>query len=892
MHFAKNKTASIAITILLTVTIAASLIMTPAVQAHTPPYKIATEAYVFPTVNPVGVGQTFYIYMWINALKPGTALTNTIRQHNFNLTIVDSEGTVVQQQLYPTVNDPTANQIYAWTPDTAGTYTILFNFGGDTYTAADAAQPGADPTYENDTYLPSSASATVVVQETPISTLPLTPLPTEYWTRPIYGENTLWFTIASNWLGTGAADYGGLSVSYNAGGNGNKWGPSDNVGPLTSHIMWTKPLQNGGVVGNNAFQIPGNQYFEGSAYNQRYGNPIIVNGKLYYTEPVSFYSENSLTGGPGLVTHGPEKCVDLQTGELIWSRSDVPPLSFALIWDHEDPNQHGVYPAILCTTNFAQCFDADTGDPIFNVTGVPLDAGGFARDAGPSGEQLRYTLFNNGTSTSPSYYLCLWNSTKLWNFASGMGLIPFIAGTVAGNVGSRYEYLDPTTQNVSIPVLNTMSSFTIVQAYYNDIMLCYNGTLPSSGANRFTGTYGYQPYTYFAINLNASKGAIGRILYMKTYQPAPDNVTVLEAGVDPVNRVFVENWMEKLEFVGYDLDTGDKIWGPTVPQAPLDYYGSPSSGTISNGFAYGRMYSSAYAGILYCYDTNTGDVLFTYGNGGPGNTTNSGFEVPGPYPTFIVAIGSDVVYLVTSEHTVETPIYKGALARAVNATTGEEIWTLSDTTQEFFTNSYAIADGYATWFNGYDNQIYVVGKGPSKTTVTASPKVSTYGTHVLIEGTVTDMATGTQQTEQAGKFPNGVACVSDANMADYMGYVYQQQPFPVNCSGVPVAINVWDSNNNYRNIGTAISDANGYFSFEWNPDIPGKFTVIANFEGTNGYWPSYAESSFTLTEASPTPTPTPPPTSNTDTYVTAFGIGIIVILIIIGVAIILMLRRK
>jgi hypothetical protein len=304
------------------------------------------------------------------------------------------------------------------------------------------------------------------------------------------------------------------------------------------------------------------------------------------------------------------------------------------------------------------------------------------------------------------------------------------------------------------------------------------------------------------------------------------------------------------------------------------------------------MYSSAYAGILYCYDTNTGDVLFTYGNGGPGNTTNSGFEVPGPYPTFIVAIGSDVVYLVTSEHTVETPIYKGALARAVNATTGEEIWTLSDTTQEFFTNSYAIADGYATWFNGYDNQIYVVGKGPSKTTVTASPKVSTYGTHVLIEGTVTDMATGTQQTEQAGKFPNGVACVSDANMADYMGYVYQQQPFPVNCSGVPVAINVWDSNNNYRNIGTAISDANGYFSFEWNPDIPGKFTVIANFEGTNGYWPSYAESSFTLTEAQPTATPTPPPASNTDTYVTAFGIGIIVILIIIGVAIILMLRRK
>ena len=34
--------------------------------------------------------------------------------------------------------------------------------------------------------------------------------------------------------------------------------------------------------------------------------------------------------------------------------------------------------------------------------------------------------------------------------------------------------------------------------------------------------------------------------------------------------------------------------------------------------------------------------------------------------------------------------------------------------------SYAMADGYNTWFNGYDNQIYVVGRGPSATTVTGT----------------------------------------------------------------------------------------------------------------------------------------------------------------------------
>ena len=59
--------------------------------------------------------------------------------------------------------------------------------------------------------------------------------------------------------------------------------PTDAVGPLTGHIMWTKPLQSGGVVGGNNYDIKGNTYFEGSAYIQRYMNPIIVNGKIYYS---------------------------------------------------------------------------------------------------------------------------------------------------------------------------------------------------------------------------------------------------------------------------------------------------------------------------------------------------------------------------------------------------------------------------------------------------------------------------------------------------------------------------------------------------------------------------------------------------------------------------------
>ena len=92
---------------------------------------------------------------------------------------------------------------YAFTPTAVGTYNLTFNFPGQVYGANGDGYPAS--TLINDTYLPSSASTTLTVQSTPIpaATLALR-LPTDYWTRPIYGENTNWYTISSNWLGTGS----------------------------------------------------------------------------------------------------------------------------------------------------------------------------------------------------------------------------------------------------------------------------------------------------------------------------------------------------------------------------------------------------------------------------------------------------------------------------------------------------------------------------------------------------------------------------------------------------------------------------------------------------------------------------------------------------------------
>jgi hypothetical protein len=258
-----------------------------------------------------------------------------------------------------------------------------------------------------------------------------------------------------------------------------------------------------------------------------------------------------------------------------------------------------------------------------------------------------------------------------------------------------------------------------------------------------------------------------------------------------------------------------------------------------------------------------GNLLWTYGNGGPGNSTTGGFNIHyGRYPTFIAAVGNEKVYTITTEHTVSTPIYKGATTRCIDAETGAEYWTLEAYTGSFSQIGYAIADGFANYFNGYDNQIYTVGKGPSAITVDAPLASITQGSSLMIRGSVTDISAGTKQDEQAARFPNGVPAVSDANMTTWMEYVYMQRPFPTNVKGVDVKITMIDPNNNPHEL-TATSDALGQYSVMWTPPVAGKYTVIANFAGSQAYWPSTAETAFGVDASvvSPTATPTPTPTA-------------------------------
>ena len=925
MQISTHKTAAIAIAILLLVSIGASTLLLQPASAHDPPYKIKTYAEIVTLPDPIGVGQRVYIYAFLgNPPLPGSAIPNTYRFHDYTIIVTDPNGKV-ETFHYDTVQDTTGVQSITYTPTIAGTYNVTFNYGGQTIRGP---QDTAIPANYNDTYLPSSATTTMTVLAEPISNLPDSyPLPTEYWTRPVYGENPYWFTVASNWLGTGspvnpATGHG--QISGIPGASFLQRYPGDAVGSMTNHVMWAKGWQIGGVVGGNNFVNPGDAYFSGSAYIQRFVNPIIVNGKLIYTQNVGWGSEGS-TAGP--TSYGPTVAVDLRTGETIWSRFDVPVLSFAYIYNVQTPNQHGVAQPILFTSNFGRAFDADTGQPLFNVSSVPSGSAAM----GPSGEQLRYVLINTGNSTVPNWVLAQWNSSKLWVYEprtpGGMALGPALynstgpytdiytstatnvawtnvnglvngGGTfiVQGNVFNSSSLDNRYDWNVSMPFINTMSGtnpVTVLAALSGDMLLCRNGSYPSlTGQTDSSGSVVNAVYTYFAINLNASKGAIGTIQWTATYT-VPQDRTITFGGADPTVNVFLEGIKETTNFNGFDLRSGKQLWGPNEPEQALDYFGNPAYPYVSSQPAYGKLYSLQYGGVLYCYDMKTGERLWTYGNGGAGNSTNSGLQVPGYYPGFINAVGNGVIYTVTTEHTIETPIYKGAQARAINATDGTEIWTLNAYTSEFFQISYAMADGYNVFFNDYDARAYVVGKGPSAVTIDAPKAGVQVGKSVVISGSVMDLSAGGKQPEQATRFPNGIPVAADKSMSDWMGYVYQQKPLPTNFTGVDVDIIILDSNNNYRKIGTATTDANGAYSLTWQPDIPGTYQVTASFAGTNGYWPSHAQTNFAA-DSGPESTaqPTTAPPSMADLYILPLAIAILIAIIVVGAVLALLVRKR
>ena len=870
-----------AIALFLISTFAISLVAITVTSAHTPPWEIPTFAYINAAPNPVGVGQQVLIVFWLDKTFDSTAIGNNYRFHNYNLTIVKPDNQK-EEIIYDVVVDTTSSQYYAYTPTQTGDYTLIFTFPGQDYNTYDHNPSSA---YVNDTYLPSQAQTTLIVQEEPLPGVPVYPLPTEYWTRPIEGQNTEWATISSNYLNPTAEAYRFGSVRFQP----------DGTAPNSPHVMWTRPIQFGGVVGGSsavhdpfspstATGVQDATYYTGLSYEWRFARPIIIYGRLYYPLPKS----DSVQGGLATNVGGGYVCVDMRTGEEIWKQNYTVDPSFASLEWFDSPNQHGVIPnGYLWSTSTSAgvttwiAYDPWDGNWLFNITNVPSGT----RDYGPSGEPIIYQL------DAENKWLALWNFTDVLTNGPG-GAVEFTGYRPVGRVFNSTQR-NSYSWNVSVPDLPDDAA--IRWPIYGDLIFGSAhtaGGFPSFGGG--TARFPYLNYaTFWTISLEPETR--GQLIWMKNYPALAGNITLQLGPVDPESRVFFLSTRETMEWYGYNLDSGNAMWGPTGNAKPFNYYATVGSGGVAQiGYVgYGHLYTGGYGGEIFSIDSTTGDIAWSYGGDGEGNSTNGGLNTPwGLYPTFIGAIADDKVYVYSGEHSPNVPPYKGEKLRCLNATTGEEIWTIDSwaTVGPFSDQGFPVADGELAYLNAYDMQVYAIGKGPSAATVTASPKISTHSNPVLVEGTVIDISAGTEQNEQAARFPNGVPVVSDASMGAWMEYVYMQKPLPTDITGVEVLVSVLDPNNNCYEVGTATTDENGMFRLVFTPEVPGEYSVYASFEGSNSYWPSQAVTSIDVEEApGTTPGPTPVPQEPVGTY---FTVSTILIIIAIAVAVILLLRKR
>ena len=945
MKTQKNKIIAIMISVFFVLSMTSATMLIPNASSHTPPESCPTNAFITTTPQTIGVGQYTTIIVWVDRYSPTAGGTVGQRWPGYTINITKPDGTT--QIIGPwTCSSALGSDWQTYTPDQVGTYKLVFSWPGATVVASEVVLSHADI---NDTMLgDTSEPCYLTVQEAPVPTWPETPLPTDYWTRPINAMNREWSTLASNWL------RGAWLLPGNF--------QNEGTGPKSAHILWTAPIQAsspstmgypGGIADAQWPTMQNNL----NDYDEPWVTPIIMNGIIYYNSPVTAVSSK----------YG-YYAVDLHTGERIWYKNGTDnglnnPFIQAAVGNsysygqqymaltqgqmlfYSSANGEGVasylwmqgaqsFTGSTTSNGIWYMLDATTGNLILTITNVP--SGTAATDQ--QGDLLIYS-YNANTGT----FLC-WNSTQaiypsgptgtnqqMWRPQTGM-VINAVNDTAWVNASTTWgTSLTPLlkealktphsgySMNVTDPSLRGLpGSMTILtdnqrepkQIFGRSNPTTYAAAVASPSADYMyiwlatinEGATAYSPWPTLPNTVNTNLGFTVTLNYNKTI-PVPLPGLNHTWSVSTVNYdadvFFVQNQQTRQTWC-YRLSTGDLLWGPTIQKPQIAYYTWGGGSGVAGSVYYGihlAMDANNYNGQIYAYNVTNGNLLWIY------NATAK-YPYESAYgenmPLMLGTVCDRMVYVYSSEHSPTNPLWRESYVRCINITDGTEIWKLP-----IFYGIYPgpvsstglpIADGYMVTWSQYDNLIYCIGKGPSSTTVSAPQSGVQMGSSFTITGTVTDQSPGAIAYAKKYGSAYGVACVSEASQEGWMEYIYMQQSKPATATGVPVTIDAIDPNGNYINIGETTSDASGFYSLAVDTNTldagSGKYTVIASFAGSNSYGSSSSESAFTVNSAPATPSPYPittlPPT---EMYILGIGIAII-IAIAIGFAVTILILRK
>jgi hypothetical protein len=871
--------------------------------------------------------------MWLDKYPPTAGGSGGDRWRGYTLTITKPDGTT---QEIPITGETSAiaSAFTTFTPDQVGDYTIVFSWPGQTLTNGTGVPNIRGTEFVGDYFMPATSDPAILhVQQAPVDEWQEPPVTTNYWTRPIITANREWAQLASNWLGGSWFRYSKFQESGQA--------------PDSAHILWSKPVVAGGIADERYGAI---KYDPNNYQSYFVPNPIVLDGVIYLASagvtPKYGYTAIDLKTGQELWhKNGTDNGLDNNVidviyqglgGAGVYTGETFPSLSFGQLYNYAEINGAGISPYLWMTQGSTwYMLDANTGNWILTLTNVP----GGTSVTDQDGNLLRYS-YNSRTGQ----FLC-WNSSQSIGPPAPIGTgqaqwKPPVGAVInavndtrwqqyglyqdmdINDIGPRSGYTMNVTGPSDLPPLNKVlqdDSYIPKQMFM--VGAGFGGTLGSGvpifgGSNEQTfdaavvniddhvSPYSPLPDKTYSQNNNLGFGVT--LLWQKTFTfPLGGNKTFSLGPISYEDQVFTVWCKETRQWWGYSLTDGSLLWGPTDSQGAWDMYGSGSA------YAYGTLFSGGYAGVLNAYNITTGQLMWNY------TLSQIGHESPyGNYQCTIGAIADGKVFVYSMEHSPSQPMWRGSYIRAVNATDGSEIWKNLQFVSGFSGGEgiLEVADGCVIAGSDYDNTLYVYGKGPSATTVSAPETLIPLGTGVLIKGTVTDQSPGAP----------GTPAISDADQEAWMEYMYQQQAMPTDITGVPVHLTAIDPNGNYQEIGTVTSDMSGLYSTIWNPPVEGKYTVIATFEGSAAYGSSSARTAFGVgpatpqavitTPTAPTETTTPSTTSPSPSQSTAptqpsptsavqppgnqtpmttyIAIGVAIIVVVAAAAALVLRRRK
>jgi len=870
LKIAKNKTAATAIAIFFILSMTGSMMLAPIVKGQITAIPGVAVGTIVPTYlylnvapNPIGVGQEVNVNAFFGEDMISNEIPDQNNPQNYNVTVTTPSGTTETKTL---IADRTGGGHVSYYPTTVGTYKFQANYGG---------QVMETPGYVG--LIQGPAQSTVVsltVQQTPVTfqAYPTTPLPNSWWENPVSAENSnLWYQLMGPNL---------FQQEYNA----TTWANPTTASVLSGHVLWTKPWGTGGVVGGltaGASETSGH-YWTTRQYEDQL-TPIIISGRMY----AEYYPET--TGySDGIV------CWDLFNGQTLFTINTTSTLQFGMVTNYYTPNAYGSIGPYIWTLSGIMTMFGPIGPITWNMYSgtTGLYTGSITGGTGLFGlhEDANGNIIGYYTNSTPGI-MSIWTPQQYLfaNPTPGTGLPTTLKSTVTiapGQTmlcefnftqalwdlpGNNWEWA--ASQGFSI-------DFRVGTMWAMPIPTTLNGKAinPALSEVRYTGDeilfQSYMDPAFFFEDgwavycaMNANTGAVSWIANWTypTYQSllpwARSSIATYLGGLY-CNDIYVllnyHNWVMN----AFSCTTGNLVWTQTLKtpygSGQPNLYDEVAASINSNLDANGQFVVVTFGGDIWDVNVTNGNTLWYT------NTTTllgpSGIETPYNiwpiWTAFSCQTMTDNVLYACIGHAYNPPMFHGAQIMAINMTNGHLIWKELD----FGIMETLICEGVLTSLNCYDELIYGFGKGPSQVTVTAPDIGVTTATPITITGTVMDVSPGTKQEQQALDFPTGVPCVSDASESAFMEYVYQDQPEPLNATGVPVTLTETDHNGNTYTIGTTTTDSSGTFAYQWTPPIVGNYTIVATFAGSNSYYGQCAET-HTYAGApasSPAPAASPP----------------------------------